>query len=393
MKASIPQHSLSRSFKRLTYTALLLGLTATIISGCSARSDDPVAPPPPKVEVASVLEQDITLWDAFTGRLVSPQTVELRPRINGYIDSVNFEEGALVQKGDTLFVIDPRPYQARANAADAERQQRQSELTLARSEAERAKQLLERQAISREEFDQRQARLQSAQAALSAAEAALESATLELEYTQVKAPVSGRVGLAHITEGNLAGANESLLTTIVSVDPMYVYFESDEETARGILQGMNNQGFQTVQVGLAGEPGHPHRGQIDFVDNHMNTQTGTLQIRARLSNSDGLLKPGQFARVLMPIQHLSDALLVDQKAVLTDQDRRFVYVVTDENRTDRRQVVLGRRSGGLWVIEQGLQAGERIVINGLQKVRASGVEIAPETVAMDRESDALAATP
>ncbi len=392
MKASSP-HSLSRSFKRLTYAGLLLGLVSAVITGCSAHGDDPVVPPPPKVEVASVLEQDITLWDAFTGRLVAPQTVELRPRVNGYIDSVNFEEGALVQKGDTLFVIDQRPYRARANAAKAERQQRQSELTLARSEAERAKQLLERQAISKEEFDQRQARLQSAQAALSAADAALESAMLELEYTQVKAPVSGRVGLAHITEGNLAGANETLLTTIVSIDPMYVYFESDEETARGVLQGLHSHGFQTVQVGLAGEPGHPHRGQIDFVDNHMDTQTGTLRIRARLSNPDGQLKPGQFARVLMPIQHLSGALLVDQKAVLTDQDRRFVYVVTEDNRTDRRQVVPGRRSGGLLVIEEGLRAGERIVINGLQKVQASGVEITPEVVAMDRETDALAATP
>lgn len=392
MKASLP-HSLSRSFKRLTYAGLLLGLVSATITGCSARGDDPLAPPPPTVEVASVLEQDITLWDAFTGRLVSPQTVELRPRVNGYIDSVNFEEGTLVQEGDTLFVIDPRPYRARANAAKAQRQQRHSELTLARSEAERAQQLLERQAISREEFDQRQARLQSAQAALSAADAALESAMLDLEYTQVKAPVSGRVGLAHITEGNLAGANDTVLTTIVSVDPMYVYFESDEETARGVLQGMHNRDFQTVQIGLAGEPGHPHQGQIDFVDNHLDTQTGTLQIRARLSNSDGRLKPGQFARVLMPIQHLSNALLVDQKAVLTDQDRRFVYVVTEDNRTDRRQVVLGRRSGGLWVIEEGLRPGERIVINGLQKVRTSGMEITPEVVVMDRESDALAATP
>ncbi|WP_027328761.1 efflux RND transporter periplasmic adaptor subunit [Marinimicrobium agarilyticum] len=392
MKASIA-HSLSRSFKRLSYTAMVLGLVSATITGCSARGDDPVAPPPPKVEVASVLEQDITLWDDFTGRLVAPQTVELRPRVNGYIDSVNFEEGALVHKGDTLFVIDPRPYQARANAAEAERQQRQSQLTLARSEAERAEQLLKNQAISREEFDQRQARLQSAQAALSAADAALESAMLELEYTQVKAPVSGRVGLAHITEGNLAGANETLLTTIVSIDPMYVYFESDEETARGVLQSIQNRGFQTVQIGLAGDPGHPHQGQIDFVDNHLNPQTGTLRLRARLSNPDGQLKPGQFARVLMPIQYLTDALLVDQKAVLTDQDRRFVYVVTEDNRTDRRQVVTGRRSGGLLVIEEGLRAGERIVINGLQKVRASGVEITPQIVAMDRESDALAATP
>lgn len=389
MKATIGTHSIP--LLKLALVTVTLS-AVTLLAGCNARGQDSEPAPPPAVDVAQVLEEEVTLWDDFTGRLAAPETVELRPRVSGYIEQVNFQEGALVERGDTLFVIDQRPYQARERAARAELEQRRSQLALAQSEAQRAERLLAERAISREEHDQRQAAFSSAKAAVNSAEAALESAQLELHYTEVKAPISGRIGRAHITEGNLAAADNTLLTTLVSVDPLYVYFDSNEEASRTSLAAAEINGAPHIRVGLAGEQGYPHSGQVDFIDNHLNADTGTLQLRARLPNPNGQLRPGQFARILMPIENLKQALMVDEKAVLTDQDRRFVYVVDEQNRTSRRQVVPGRRAGELLVIREGLQAGERIVVNGLQKVRASGMEITPQLVDMRRTGEALAAT-
>ncbi|WP_193075600.1 efflux RND transporter periplasmic adaptor subunit [Pseudomonas sp. FME51] len=360
--------------------ALLGGLLLLVLAGCDARgqAQDNATPPPPEVEVAEVNAEPVTIWGAFSGRVEAPQTVELRPRVSGYIDQVNFEEGELVSEGDVLFVIDPRPYKAHVQLAEAELARMRSQLTLASSEAARSEQLWERRAISREEFEQRNAAKTMAQAAVNSAAAALQSAQLDLEYTQIKAPVSGRIGRAEVTRGNLATIDATLLATLVSVDPLYVYFESDQQTAQDNPHGQ----AVPVRIGLSGQQDFPYRGQLDFVDNQYNARTGTLQYRAQVANPDGKLRPGQFARVEMPVANASAALLVDQKAVLTDQDRRYLYVLGDDNKVERRTVETGRRVGKLLVITAGLSEGERVVVNGLQKIAFPGMEVLPQRVAM-----------
>jgi multidrug efflux system membrane fusion protein len=362
--------------------ALLL-LVAAGLAGCDARGEQARSEAPaPAVEVAEVLRDPVTLWDDFTGRVAAPETVALRPRVSGYIAKVSFEEGELVEQGDVLFVIDPRPYQARERAAVAQLAQARSHYGLAKSEAARAERLVASQAISREEYDQRAAAVASARAAVNAAEAALDSARLDLQYTQVRAPINGRAGRAEVTRGNLAQADQTLLTTLVSVDPMYVYFETDSTVflhGQALLDGGNPP---LVRIGLAGEPGYPHRGRVDFVDNRLNAGTGTLQFRAVVANPDGRLKPGQFARVEMPTEHLDSALMVDRKALLTDQNRRYVYVVNDDNKVLRRNVEPGRAVGTLVVIRDGLRPGERVIVNGVQKIMGAGMTVTPSLVNM-----------
>lgn len=377
-------HTITFNQAKVALLGLLLLLT---LAGCDAQgqAQDNATPPPPEVEVAEVHAEPVTLWGAFSGRVEAPQTVELRPRVSGYIDQLNFEEGELVKEGDVLFVIDPRPYQARVQLAQAELARMRSQLALASSEAARSAQLWERRAISREEFEQRNAAKTMAQAAVNAAAAALQSAQLDLEYTQVKAPVSGRIGRAEVTLGNLATADATLLATLVSVDPLYVYFESDQQTVQDNPHGQ----AVPVRIGLSGRQNFPYQGRLDFVDNQYNPRTGTLQYRARVANPDGKLRPGQFARVEMPVATASAALLVDQKAVLTDQDRRYLYVLGDDNKVERRIVETGRRVDGLLVITEGLAAGERVVVNGLQKITFPGIEVVPQQVAMRRDPDPI----
>lgn len=361
----------------------LFAVAATlVVSGCSGGEQRGQQPAPPAVEVAEVLTEPTTLWDDFTGRIAAPETVELRSRVSGYIDSVNFTEGELVQRGDVLFTIDARPYRARVRAAEADLARARSQLVLARSQAERAEQLLDSNAISRDEFDRRKAARDSAEAAVSAAKAALESAQLDLQYTRVEAPISGRAGRAMVTRGNLAGADQTLLTSLVSIDPMYVYFEGDQQTLVRSRTFLAKEQQPEVRIGLSGEADYPHTGRLDFVDNRLNSHTGTIQFRAVLENPDGALKPGQFARVKMPTEQLSQALLVDRKAVLTDQDRRYVYVVDGENRVVRRDVDAGTQQGQLVVIRRGLRAGEKVVVNGLQKIFFAGMQVQPQLVQM-----------
>lgn len=379
----------SLTAKNFSGSGRILGLAIAmmvLLSGCEAQSDEAmVMPPPPEVDVAEVIVEPVTLWESFTGRVASPETVDLRPRVSGYIDKVAFEEGELVQAGDLLFQIDPRPYKAREQAARAELALANSQLELARSEAGRAKTLLESRAISREEYDQRNAALMSARARVQAAQAALDTAELDLKYTQVTAPVSGRAGRAMVTRGNLANADQSLLTTVVSVDPVHVYFEADETSAFSSQQLLANGQPPNVRIALGGDDGRQYQGKLDFIDNHLNTGTGTLQYRAVLDNPDGVIKPGQFARVEMPVAELDSALLVNRKAVLTDQDRRYVYVVDENNLVAPRQVTTGRQVGDLLVIREGLNGGDLVIISGVQKVFGPGMEVNPKLVAM-RES-------
>ncbi|MDC0664136.1 efflux RND transporter periplasmic adaptor subunit [Marinobacter sp. SS21] len=383
-------NSVTENTNRRTAAAggLALMLTTLILAGCEAQSDEmAMMPPPPQVDVAQVLAEPVTLWQSFTGRVAATETVVLRPRVSGYIQQVAFEEGALVEAGDLLFQIDPRPYQARQQAARAELAQASSQLELARSEAGRASSLLESRAISREEYDQRHAALMGAQAAVEAARAALTTAELDLEYTRVTAPVSGRAGRALVTRGNLANADQTELTTVVSVDPMHVYFEADEQTAADSRSLLADGKDQTVRVRLGDDSQQTLTGRLNFIDNQLDASTGTLQYRAELANPDERLKPGQFARVEMPVAQLERALLVNRKAVLTDQDRRFVYVVDDQNRASPRHVTLGRQVDDLLVIREGLQNGDQVIVNGVQKVFYPGMEVSPQQVAM-REAPA-----
>ncbi|WP_444939999.1 efflux RND transporter periplasmic adaptor subunit [Microbulbifer sp. EKSA008] len=366
-------------------TTVLFGVSALVLAGCNSDAPSGQQPPPPAVEVAQVSAGNTTLWRSFTGRVAAPETVELRPRVSGYIDKVSFAEGTLVKQGDVLFTIDPRPYQARERAARADLARVRSDLSYSEKQAGRAKQLLNSKAISREEYDRRIASRDSARAALSAAEAALENAQLDLQYTEVKAPISGRVSRALVTQGNLANADSTLLTTLVSVDPMYVYFESDEQTFAKGRDLLNSGQKPAVRIGLAGEQGYPHSGELDFIDNRLNSHTGTIQFRAVVNNRDGFFRPGQFARVEMPIEEVSQAVLINSKAVLTDQDRRYVYIVNDSNVTEKRPVVAGQRQGDLVVIRSGLEPGEKIVVNGLQKIFFPGMPVAPEMVAMQEQ--------
>ncbi len=344
------------------------------------------APPPPEVSVAPVVERRVRQWDDFTGRVEAVESVELRPRVSGYVERVVFEEGQEVRKGDLLFVIDPRSYRAEFDRATAELARARSEAQLARSQDERAQALLAAKAASREESDARHAAVAQTLAAVRAAEAALARARLDLGFTEVRAPISGRAGRALITAGNLAQADATLLTTIVSLDPMYVYFEGDEQVYLRYLElakrGARRVSGNPVRVGLANEAGFPHAGVLDFLDNRIDPGTGTIRARALVPNPDHTLTPGLFARVQMEGGTELAALLIDDKAVLTDQDRKYVYVLGPGNTAVRKDVVLGRSADGLRVVREGLAAGDRVIVNGVQKVFFAGMPVAPQAVAM-----------
>lgn len=366
--------------------AALWIVVGAIVVGCEASGQSGQMPPPPQVDVAEVLVEPVTITETFTGRLEAPETVELRPRVSGYIQEVSFAEGELVEAGEVLFRIDPRPYRARAKAAEAELAEARTQAQLAEQEADRARRLMEDRAVSREEFDQRQAALARARARVSMAEAALETAELDLSYTEVTAPVSGRAGRAQVTRGNLARADQSLLTTIVSVDPLHVYFDSNESAGLGSLSLVDPEAHTEVSVTLDRSDGAVLTGRLDYVGNRLDASTGTLTFRAVLANPDGSLRPGQFARVAMPVDRLERAVLIDRKAMLTDQDRRFVYVLADNNTVERRPVRPGREVGDLLVIEDGLVEGDRVVIDGTLKIYAAGMPVDPNIVAMRGES-------
>lgn len=357
--------------------------------GCG--SDATVQPTPPEVNVAEVISKRITDWDEFTGRFQAVDSVEVRPRASGYIDQVLFREGQLVKKDDVLFIIDPRPYQADYDRERAGLALARSQLELAGLEAARAKTLNESGAASREELDERVSMLSQREASVSAAKAALDTAALMLSFTKVLAPVDGRVSRAEVTRGNLVtGGNDggTLLTTIVSVDPIYVYFEGDENTylryqamARVGERFSSRDVRNPVRVGLANEEGFPHAGYIDFVDNQLDVGTGTIRARAVLENKEGQFTPGLFARVQLLGSAEYEAVLIEDRAVGTDQSQTFVLAVAADNKLEYRAVELGRNVDGLRVVRKGLNPGDVIVTSGLQRVRP-GIQITPKIGAM-----------
>lgn len=344
--------------------------------------------------MAGVIEREVNEWDEFTGRLEAVEKVEIRPRVSGYIESVNFQEGKEVKKGDVLFVIDPRPYQAELSRAEAEAEQARARLQLAKSELERAARLLQTRMVSQQLYDERNSAVHEAEAGLHAAQAAAQNARLNIEFTRVTAPIDGRTSRAEVTVGNLvtggaSGAPATLLTTVVSLDPIYAYFEGDEQIylkyvtlARSGERASSREVRNPIYLGLANEQGHPHQGYMDFVDNQLNPATGTIRARAVFDNKDRLFTPGLFARLKLIGSGKFTAVLINDRAVGTDQSQKFVLVLGAENKVEYRPVKIGRLIEGLRVVKEGLKPGERIVVNGLQRVRP-GMPVTPQTVPMD----------
>ena len=385
--------------------AMVGALALVVLSGCGNSSKDAQGgPPPPQVSVAQVLEKKVKDWDEFTGRLQAVETVEIRPRVSGYIDKVAFSEGSMVKSGDLLFVIDPRPYQAENDRAAADVKRYSTALDLARIELTRVQQLKDSGAVSEEELDERKSTVASADANLAGSRAALESAALNLNFTRVTSPIAGRVSRAEVTRGNLVtgGINGgTLLTSVVSMDPMYLYFDADEQSylryskmASSGQRPSSRDSANPVQVGLANEEGFPHSGTMDFVDNQLNSQTGTIRARAVLPNKDGLYTPGLFARVQLLGSSEYNAILIDDRAVNTDQSQKYVLLLGANNTIEYRKVKLGRIIDGLRVVHEGLKSGDVIVVNGAQRVHP-GIVVTPQRVTMgsDEAAPAAAAPP
>jgi multidrug efflux system membrane fusion protein len=380
---------------RVASAVLLFGF----LTGCGGQQDQEApAPAPMEVSVATVPERDITEWDEYTGRLEAVETVEIRPQVSGFLQSVNFEEGRDVRKGDVLFVIDPRSYQADVERAEAEVERARTAVTLAQSDLGRAEKLVATRAISQEEFEQRTSARVAAQSAVKAAEAAVSVARLNLSYTRVTSPIAGRVGRAEVTVGNLVTGGQSgqatRLTTVVSLSPMYAYFEAAEQDylkymdlARSGQRPLSREHANPVQMAVGNETEFKHEGYMDFVDNRVNAGTGTLLGRAVFPNPDQYLVPGMFVRVRLLGTSTYKGALVNDRAIMTDQDRRFVLVVGEGDKLEYRAITTGPMIDGLRAVREGVKPGERIIVNGLQRVRA-GMVVKPRMVPMEGEAPA-----
>jgi RND family efflux transporter MFP subunit len=372
-------------------SALALGLCLALAGCARAPSEAPAAAPAP-VTVSYPVEREVTDYADFTARTAAVDSVELRARVSGYLDKVNFKEGALVKKGDVLFEIDPRTYKAVLKHAEGNLAAAEARVERLDADFARARRLIGTGAMSREDYDKIAGDRGEAAASRAALKAAVERAQLDLGFTKVTAPVSGRISRYFVTVGNLVQAGDltggTLLTTIVSVDPMYAYFDVDEHTVLRVKQLIREGKAKTpddveipVWLGLASEDGHPHRGSIHFIDNQVNPRTGTLRVRGVFPNKDEMLSPGYFARVRVPIGVPHKTLLVTERALDTDQGQKVVYVVDKDNRVVARPVRLGAFNDGRREILDGLKPGERVIVNGLQLVRP-GVTVEANLVDM-----------
>ena len=366
-------------------------LLSALLVGCDEGVAQNAAPQAPVVSAADVVVKSISQWDSFNGRIEAVESVQLRPRVSGYIDKVNYADGQEVKKGEVLFTIDDRTYRAALEQAQATLARAKTQASLARSEANRTDKLVNTNLVSREEWEQRRAAATQAQADIRAAQAAVDAAQLNLDFTKVTAPIDGRASRALITSGNLvtAGDSASVLTTLVSQKTVYVYFDVDESTylhyqslARSGQGASSNHLALPVEIGLVGEEGYPHQGKVDFLDNQLTPSTGTIRMRALLDNAQRQFTPGLFARVRLPGSAEFNATLIDDKAVLTDQDRKYVYVVDKEGKAQRRDITPGRLADGLRIVQQGLKPGDKVIVDGLQKVFMPGMPVNAKTVAM-----------
>ncbi|WP_447723229.1 efflux RND transporter periplasmic adaptor subunit [Enterobacter asburiae] len=387
--------SLQKTWGNFHLNALGGMLLSVLLVGCDNSVAQNAAPPAPAVSAADVVVKSISQWDSFNGRIEAVESVQLRPRVSGYIDKVNYTDGQEVKKGEVLFTIDDRTYRAALEQAQANLARAKTQASLAQSEANRTDKLVNTNVVSREEWEQRRSAATQAQADIRAAQAAVDAAQLNLDFTKVTAPIDGRASRALITSGNLvtAGDTASVLTTLVSQKTVYVYFDVDESTylhyqnlARSGQGASSNHTALPVEIGLTGEEGYPHQGKVDFLDNQLTPSTGTIRMRALLDNAQRQFTPGLFARVRLPGSAEFKATLIDDKAVLTDQDRKYVYIVDKEGKAQRRDITQGRLADGLRIVRQGLNPGDKVIVEGLQKVFMPGMPVNAKTVAMTATS-------
>lgn len=353
-----------------------------------AQSAPPQGAP---VDVAPAFTRPIVDWQRYSGRLEAIDRVDIRPLVSGTLTQVHFKDGALVKKGDVLFTIDPRPYAAEVDRAAAQLAAARARVAYTASDLARGKRLISENAIARRDFEEKENAAREAAANLQAAQAALDTARINLGYTRIVAPVDGRVSRAEVTVGNVvsAGASSVPLTTLVSVARLYASFDVDEQTfLRYVNPSRANGASVPVQLGLANEEGYSREGVVQSVDNRLDPTSGTIRVRAVFDNGDGTLLPGLYARVRLGGSAPYDAVLIDERAIGTDQSKRFVLVVGDDNRANYREVKLGSNVGPLRVVQDGLKPGERIVVNGLQRVRPGDL-VAPNLVSMDTAPEAV----
>ncbi len=382
---------LKRSFATIALLSVVLSTLVACGNGDGKGNADGAgaaggAPPAPSVSVATVIQKQVSDGDEFSGRFEATDFVEVRPRVTGYLTKVHFQAGSLVKKGDLLFTIDPRPFEADAAKADADLRRAETSRELARAEVARAEKLLAATAISQQEFDQRTATLKDQESAGKSAQAALTSAKLNSEYAAIRAPISGRISRAEVTVGNLVTPGTTMLTTIASQDPIHVYFEIDEQQLLkydSLRKTSNDVGSSKnpIYLGLNNETDFPHQGRVDFIDNRLDARTGTIRGRAVFENKDRLFTPGLFAKLKLTGSGTYNALLITDRAVGTDQSKKFVLVVDKENKANYRAIKLGPLVDGLRVVKEGLQPGESIIVNGLQRARP-GIQVQPEKTAM-----------
>jgi len=354
--------------------------------GHSADTHAQAGPPPaPAVTVAQVLVRPVDDSDEFTGRMQAVDTIQLRPRVSGYVDSIHFKEGAIVRKGDLLFRIDPRPYQAEVDRLNANLSEAKANQLLAQANGERAQRLLEQHAIAKEEADRQQTAAQSAKAQVASTNAALDAAKLNLGFTEIRAPIDGRVSNALVTPGNLVTSND-VLTSVVSTDPIYAYFDVDEHSyLKFDRQRREHGGSPQISMALADEKGFPHTGRVDFVDNQLRAGSGTIRLRAVFDNADASYTPGLYVRIQLRSDSRQPRALVDDRAVGADLGNKFVYVVDKDRKVEYRRVVTGPLLDGLRVVNEGLDAKDTVIVAGIQHVRP-GVEVNPTKVAMETRS-------
>jgi len=385
-------HRWAFRFAEAGAVAALLAWTMLFTNGCDTKSAPVAKPPAPQVTVAKVECKPLVETDEFTGRLEAVDHVEIRPRVSGQLDSVHFQEGAIVQKGDLLFTIDPRPFQAEVDRLKAELERAHAQLARSQSDFARAERLHNNNGMSVEEYDRRNSARAEAEAQVASVEASLRGAELNLEFTHIVSPITGRVSRAEVTRGNLVtsggGGPATLLTTVVSLDPVYAYFDADEQTylrygklARAGKKGTNGEANGPIYLGLAGEEDFPHKGVVNFIDNQVNPTTGTIRARGVFSNKDLALTPGLFARLKLAGGETIRGCQIDDAAVGTDLNQKFVLVVDANNAVAYRPVMLGPIVNGLRVVRDGLHEGDVVVVNGLQRVRP-GMNVTPKQVPM-----------
>jgi RND family efflux transporter MFP subunit len=366
------------------FLCLLFAPCLLILAGETPASDDKPAAPV-KVEISQPLAREVTDHEDFTGRTAAVESATIRARVAGMLDKVFFKAGSLVKQGDVLFEIDPRPYRAELDKAEAEVVRAEARLKRAATDADRVKKLMENKSVAREDYDRALADAEEAKAAVLVARAGSTAARLNVEFTRIAAPISGRIGRPLLTAGNFVQAGTTDLATIVSADSMYVYFDVDERTALRLRQmvreGKLKEAGAPVQLGLANEDGYPRRGTIDFMDNQVNPPTSTLKLRAVFANADQVLLPGLFARVRLVTSAPYKALLIPERAINSDKGEKYVFVANDKNVAERRPVKIGSRQDGLRVVTEGITPEDRVIVNSAEAVK-EGAAVEPRRVSI-----------